>query len=350
MLQRPRSCTGTNPALLPLTLDMKSALAILMTLAGSLNACELCAIYTASSARGESGSGFLVTVSQQYVPHRVLQFEGEPYEFDSLLEDAYLRNFVTHIVPAWNFSSRLGVSLSVPVIHREFRRVEVSSLDGIIDESGSTSGLGDVALIGRFAPIQVSAMDYSVQLNLLAGVKFPTGKTDRLEDEVERAERDLAFFGPNHPHSATGGIHQHDLTLGSGSHDGVFGTALSARWKRFFFGQQLQYYLRTEAEGYRFGDLFIASGGPGAYLALHDAFTISLQGNVYYESMDEDELIEQQNDHTGFSSWYAGPQLNFTVGEHVSINAAIDIPITIDNNGLQTVPDYRLHGGLTWRF
>jgi hypothetical protein len=267
-----------------------------------------------------------------------------------VLEDAYLRNFITHIVPTWNFSSRFGVSLSVPIIYREFRRVEVSSLDGLVEESSSTSGLGDVALVARFAPLQISSMEYSVQLNLLAGVKLPTGKTDRLENEVERAERDRAFFGPNHPHGSVGGIHEHDLTLGSGSYDGVFGTALTARWKRFFFGQQLQYYLRTEAEDYQFGDLFIASGGPGAYLLLHDNFTLSLQGNVFYEAMDEDEIIDQENDHTGFTSWYAGPQLNLTIGERFSFNAAVDIPIDIDNNGLQTVPDYRLHGGVTWRF
>ena len=329
---------------------MKCALAFLLAVAGSVNACELCAIYSASSARGESGSGFLVTVSQQYIPHRILQFEGDDYEFDSVLEDAYLRNYITHIVPAWNFSSRFGVNLSVPIYYREFRRVEVSSLDGLIDEEDSTSGLGDISLVGRFAAIQKSEMDYSVHLNLLAGIKLPTGKTDRLENEVERAERDRDFFGPNHPHSATGGIHEHDLTLGSGSYDGVFGTAFTARWKRFFFGQQLQYYLRTEGEDYEYGDLFIASGGPGAYLVLHDEFTISLQGNVFYEWMDEDEIIGQKSESTGFESWYAGPQLNLTVGEHFSFNAAIDIPITIDNNGLQTVPDYRLHGGVTWRF
>ena len=28
----------------------------------------------------------------------------------------------------------------------------------------------------------------------------------------------------------------------------------------------------------------------------------------------------------------------------------IDLPLRIANNGFQNVPDYRLHGGLSWRF
>jgi len=313
-------------------------------------ACELCAIYSASNARGESGRGFLISVSEQYGSQGTLQFEGEEFGFVSPLQDAFLDTSLTHIVPAYNFSSRFGVSLSVPIMYRDFRRIEISSFGELIDESGTEFGLGDVAFIARFAPIQKQAMSYSVQFNLLAGLKVPTGDTDRLDQEVAQAERDRDAFGPEHPHSSFGGIHQHDLSLGSGSYDGVFGTAFNARWKRFFVNQQFQYYLRTEANGYRFGDLFIASGGPGAYLLLHEGFTISLQGSVYYEWMQKDELIGQENIHTGLKAWYAGPQLNFTIGEHFSLNAAVDIPLSIDNNGLQTVLDYRAHGGITWRF
>jgi hypothetical protein len=47
---------------------------------------------------------------------------------------------------------------------------------------------------------------------------------------------------------------------------------------------------------------------------------------------------------------YLGPQLNLSIGEHFSLNAGVDIPIEIDNRGLQNVPDYRLHGGMSFRF
>src|SRR5439155_22977622 len=45
----------------------------------STAACELCAIYRATNARGESSSGFLLTLSEQFVHYGTLQHEGEPY-------------------------------------------------------------------------------------------------------------------------------------------------------------------------------------------------------------------------------------------------------------------------------
>ena len=312
--------------------------------------CELCAIYSASSARGESHSGFTFNVTEQYVSQQTLQFQGEELVGFPVLSDAYLNTSWSHIVPGYNFNPRVGINLSVPYIHRDFRRVEIPSGGGIVDERGTEDGIGDVALIARFAPIQKIEMDYAIVFNLLAGVKFPTGDSKWLDREVAQARIDEQIFGPGHSHSSVGGIHQHDLSLGSGSYDGIFGTALNARWKRFYFNQQVQYYMRTEARGYQFADMFIASGGPGAYVFINDAWTASLQGNVYYETIGSDVLIGQRNLQTGLTGWYVGPQINLTVGNHFSFNIAADLPLRIANRGLQTVVDYRIHGGLTWSF
>jgi hypothetical protein len=47
---------------------------------------------------------------------------------------------------------------------------------------------------------------------------------------------------------------------------------------------------------------------------------------------------------------YLGPQLNLTLGERFSVNAGVDLPMNIDNQGLRNVPDYRIHAGLSFRF
>jgi hypothetical protein len=39
-----------------------------------------------------------------------------------------------------------------------------------------------------------------------------------------------------------------------------------------------------------------------------------------------------------------------TWGSHLSANLAVDIPVEIAANGLQSVADYRIHGGVSWRF
>jgi hypothetical protein len=178
---------------------------------------------------------------------------------------------------------------------------------------------------------------------VLAGVKFPTGNTDRLTDEADEARA--------HGHRAVSGVHQSDLTLGSGSFDGIFGLTVNGRWQRFFCNVLAQYYLRTEGEStYTYSDEVMVSGGPGAYLLLHKRYTLSLQANAGYESRGRDTLFGVPSDDTGMTGWFLGPQIGFTWGLHFSATVAVDVPLAIYNNGFQNVADYRIHGGLTWRF
>jgi hypothetical protein len=315
-------------------------------------ACELCSIYSAENAsatRTEGASGFIFTLSEQYVPYETLQVEGEPFPHSPFFEAAFMDSSITHFVPGYNFSSRLGVSLNIPYVYRDFRRTEITPFATRIDESGTISDLGDTALIARWTAFQKREMDYSAILNLLAGVKFPTGDTERLEDERRQEIRYTKAFGENHAH-AFGGIHQHDLSPGTGSFDGVFGATANLRWKRFFFNTQVQYYLRTEAIDYEMGDLVIVSGGPGVYALLKGNTTLSIQANAFYEKQESDRSLDQINIQTGFTAYYFGPQLAFTWGEHFSANGGVDVPLYIDNRGIQSVPDYRVHGGVSWRF
>ena len=176
------------------------------------SACELCAIYSANSASGGGSSGFLFTIAEQYTSSHTLQGEGHPFSSIPFLNGAFLDSSLTHFVPSYNFSPRLGISLNAPLVDHEFTRRLLLTTGGRTDESGSLVGLGDIALIGRLSLVQKVKMKYSINVNLLAGLKLPTGDTARLDDEVNSAKTDLALFGPGHPHGAIGGVHQHDLT------------------------------------------------------------------------------------------------------------------------------------------
>src|SRR5262245_5302536 len=226
-------------------------------LPSAASACDLCAIYNATSARGDSSAGFHLTVSEQFISYGKLQNEGESVRLTSpslqnFFERAYHDSSITHLVPGYNFSSRLGVNLNFPIIYRSFRRTQLSPLGAFVEETGTEFGLGDMSLIGRWTMIQKVEMNYSILFNILGGVKFPTGDTERLDEEVEQEKFFTNLFGaPGHYH-AIGGVHLHDLTLGSGSYDGVFGASANLRWNRWFFSNQIQYYLRTEAGSYEF--------------------------------------------------------------------------------------------------
>ena len=328
----------------------------LLFAATSIFGCELCAIYSADSARGTSSGGFLVSVSEQFTAYRVTQFEGEEFPFP---DPDYLDNSITHVVPTYNFSPRFGVSLNIPVVYNTFERNDVRyfpppKLPEFETERGSEFGLGDMSLIGRATVWRLDNMDYAVSLNLLAGVKFPTGDSSRIEDEVEQARLFRAFLPPGAPHDPLGhsqsAVHQHMIAPGSGSWDGVFGVTLNTRWQKWFFNSQFQYYLRTEAEDFEFGDEIMVSGGPGRYLVVHDDWTLSLQFNAAYETEARDKVLGIKSDNTGMTAWYVGPQLALTWGEHVAANAGADFPLAIANNGLQKVPEFRVHGGISFRF
>jgi hypothetical protein len=322
---------------------------------GVVRACELCAVYSAADARGESSIGFMITVAEQFIPFGRPQSEGK--EVSSTSGD-FLDSSITHLVPGYNFSPRFGVSLNLPAVYRSFQRSDFRySLTGppVFEvERGSEFGLGDAALIGRLTLLNLSEMKHGIVVNVLAGVKFPTGDTDRIRDEVEQTIIFGSLLPPGTPHDplshSVSGVHQHDLSPGSGSFDGIFGATLNSRWNRWFFNAQVQYYLRTEGEGFEFGDELLVSGGPGAYLITDKRYTLSLQGTAVYETMARDRVLGVKSDRSGMTAWYLGPQLNFTWGNRLSVQAGADLPLRISNNGFQNVPDYRFHAGFTWRF
>src|SRR5713226_7776136 len=102
---------------------------LFVVLAASVSACELCAIYSADSARSESSSGFTFTVAEQFVSSHTLQAEGGPFStvppYDDFLHSAYLDSSITHLIPGFNFNRRFGVSLNLPLDYLRFRRAEL---------------------------------------------------------------------------------------------------------------------------------------------------------------------------------------------------------------------------------
>ena len=69
---------------------------------------------------------------------------------------------------------------------------------------------------------------------------------------------------PGAPESA---IHGHDLTLGTGSYDGIFGAQASLRYKNFFAEANGQFTLRGDgAHDYHFANDVTWNAGPGYYL------------------------------------------------------------------------------------
>jgi hypothetical protein len=297
--------------------------------------CDLCAIYAASRARGDLGSGPFAGVAEQYTHFGTLQLDGGEVSNPA---GQYLDSSISQLFAGYNFNHRIGLQLNLPVVYRSYRR-----LDGLggIDE-GSVSGIGDLSLLGNFVAYQKLSEKRALTWSVLGGVKFPTGNTDRLREEFNEMEDPV---GP------PSGIHGHDLTLGSGSYDGIIGTSVYARWGRVFGTAQAQYSIRsTGAYDYRFANDLTWFGGPGYYFLLMDDYSLGLQAVVSGEYKPRDEFRGATAEDTGITAVYLGAYFTFTWHSNLSAQLGADFPVSIDNTSFQIVPDYRVRAAFTWHF
>jgi hypothetical protein len=109
--------------------------------------------------------------------------------------------------------------------------------------------------------VEVHKPDFTFSATVLGGAKFPTGATARLKEEFHEIEVRGA------PES---GIHGDDLTLETGSYDGILGGQTSLRYENLFFEAETQLTLRGDgAHQYHFANDLVWSGGPGYYFLRH---------------------------------------------------------------------------------
>lgn len=298
-------------------------------------ACDLCAIYRAEAAKSNN-PGLHLGVFEQYTHFGTMQQDGHKVDNPA---DQKLDSSITQFIIGYEFSDRFGVQLNAPYINRTFRRPTPT---GSID-SGTESGLGDLSLTAHYRILQHTTEDTLVVWNALGGIKFPTGSTTRLKEELSETEPD-----PGVPAS---GIHGHDLALGSGSYDGIVGTSVFASWERLFMTAALQYSIRSRGDyDYRYANDLAWHFKPGGYLYLSHTSSVGLQLALSGEDKGKDDLAGVTAEDTGMTSIFLGPELSYTWKEHLSAELGAEFPVLSNNTALQLVPDYRIKAAVSWRF
>jgi hypothetical protein len=297
--------------------------------------------------------GLYVAIAEQFTHFGTVQVDGKEVANPT---GQYLNSSITQLVAGYSITTRFGLQINVPLIYRSFERPEGFEID-----RGTESGLGDVSLLAKYvlfhtekgasahvdfadskSPRMVSKEpDFTASVVLLAGVKFPTGNTDRLREEFDEMEI---------PGAPPSGIHGHDLTLGTGSYDGIFGGQISLRYRNFFFQADTQFVLRNDGDfGFEPADDISWSGGPGYYLVRNRRTIVGLQFVCSGEHKNLDRFQGEPMEDSGITSVFLGPRLLISHGK-LSGEIGVDIPVSIENTALQTVPDYRLRAGLAMRF
>jgi hypothetical protein len=323
-------------------------------------ACDVCAIYTATELQ-ERRTGPYLGVGEQFTRYGSLLPQPDGSIRD---EDERLNSSITQLLLGYTVHPKVSVQLNVPFIHRWFRRFENDEPADSGLHDGTETGFGDLSLVGIVHPYSWVSETALVRFSFLAGIKLPSGGTSRLEEDQElfeqsegasaldsldaqgrRATRDAHHI----PTGSVSGINGHDLTLGSGSVDGVFGGSAFASWQRFFLTTVFQYALRSEgAFDYRFGDGVDWFIDLGFFPVVRHDLTLAARFAFSGQYQDADE-IEGESQGDSLLWLYVGPGVTFTWGTSLAAEFTADLPVKRDND-VGLVPIYRLRGGVTWRF
>jgi len=81
------------------------------------------------------------------------------------------------------FNERFGLQFILPVVYRSFKRLMAKA-----HRPRTESGIGDASLLASFVPYRILAENFTFNWSVLAGVKFPTGTTDRIKEEFNEVE------------------------------------------------------------------------------------------------------------------------------------------------------------------
>ncbi len=317
-----------------------------LTTAAGAYACDLCSVYT-TVAMEQSKAGPRVGLASQFSSFKSLQEAGEEVDNDA---GEMLRSSITQLLVGYNFTPSWGVQASVPWIDRRFRQETETGTT-----SGREDGLGDIALTGRWVALDNIGENQTVlRATLRGGIKLPTGDSDLLAEE-EHGEEHGEELGAgarssSHDEAHEGGLHGHDLALGTGSVDYLIGADVFASRGRAFVSLAVDYSLRTEGDhDYRHADDLTVSAGPGVFFTHGPTeHRMAMQLLATMQSKGQDTQAGEKVAGSALTAVYLGPRILYSWRTSLVAHLELDLPTVLNNSGLSLVPDYRLRAGFTW--
>ena len=319
--------------------------------------CDLCSIYNSLESQKGTAGALQLGVAEQFTSYSRIQNNGTFVDND---EHQRLSSSITQLFAGYNISNSVSAQISLPYINRRFARVEGESID-----RGTEAGIGDLPIIVRYTPYNYRESDSAFTIQLLAGIKLPTGSSDRLKEEQQEnhhgqvdvqtddghMEVEAIPRHEDHDHEASSVIHGHDLALGSGSVDFPVGARFFAESGRLFGAADFQYTIRNKGDyDYRYANDLLWNVGPAYYIVLHHDTTVALRANLNGEYKGKDFGNGEQQNGTSINTMFLGPQVLIAAGGCLHGEFGVDFPVHQENSGLQAVASYRFRAGLTYRF
>jgi len=307
-----------------------SVLALALS-ATAVPACDSCGIYACAPSL-DAQPGWSFGLHTRYTRFDRLQLDGESVPDPG---NSSVDSWITDVVVGYQTRSRWALQLHAPLVYRAFARPV-----GEVRQTGTVSGLGDTSLMVLYRAAEGGSGKGMFRLTLGAGVKFPTGDSSRIAEELSEGEE----TGP------PSGVHGHDLALGSGSVDGLFGAYADYRRGRWLSSGEVQFAWRgVGSYGYRYADDLTFGAGLGRALLEDARRTLLLQLRLSGETKGKDRMGEAVMEDTGHTELYAGPALTLRTGKRFQADVSLELPVLSHNTALQTVPSLRARLGLAWK-
>jgi hypothetical protein len=338
-----------------------AALSIVFGATNSASACDLCAIYSSVDVQAAEPNSLKLSIAEQFTVFDKIQDTGAYAPND---DHQRMESSITQFVAEYDFNEKFGVQVVLPYINRSFRRFE-----GGARERGSESGVGDLTVLGKISPYNYRSGEVNVVWHLFAGIKLPTGDSDRLAEELSESHHEDAgheevghdeemvsdhhseFRHGDEEHGVASAIHGHDLALGSGSYDFPFGGSVLVVADKWLADADFSYTFRTGGDfGYRYDNDFMWRSGVGYYFLSSHTTTLYGKVSLSGEYKGKDEASGVRQDDTGIRSLFWGPSIGATFGDSLSAELGGEFPLDINNTGLQAVASYRIKAALTYRF
>ncbi|MBX7143209.1 MAG: hypothetical protein K1X79_02040 [Oligoflexia bacterium] len=332
-------------------MDSKKVIAIiflssLICRPASSIACDTCALSQVEATQELGAGEFNISLAQQLTHADRLRMEGK--YFASEHKEEIVSSTSTISVGA-GLTDDLRLETKLPFLYRYYRQM---GMDGV--DPHSESGLGDISFLLRSRHHLWKGDDGRVCASLFAGIKLPTGDTDKLrQEEVPSEDMHINSIMLRHgdEEHMLSAVHEHDIALGSGSIDFPIGASVRADWGRLGAGTEAQYTFRNRGDyGYRYGDDLQLSAWLGGTLNTDSATITRLGARLSYDHKNSDRRYGTEEESTASNVVYVGPEFELAHAGKLDLRAGVEFPIVEDAAGLQLVPSTRTRISLAYRF
>jgi hypothetical protein len=299
----------------------------------SAYACSACGCTTSPGWENQgfvSQSGWMVDLKQDYIDQNKLRSSTHTVSnADKVLPNAreiedYTTQYYTTLSVDYKNESPWGLTLSIPYVDRTHATV----VDGDTDTTHShTKSLGDIRLIGRY---QIDGMGSGWGVRF--GMQVPTGSYTQRFDTGPQA----------------GELIDRGLQPGTGTREMILGLYRFATLNDSFdyFAQTGYKKAITQRDSYKPGA--VLTGDMGIRWIGSKGVVPQLNLNAKHESKDMGESADTAN--SGGDSVYLSPGVTVDVVGNLKAYGFIQIPVYLDVNGYQLVPQWTSTLGLTYRF